>query len=371
MPSFRAFRIPRCVSLLLLLMGIFSSAAMAQQKIVVEDLKGRKVTLNGPAKRILIDDGRVLLAMALIHKDPVSLLAAWPRDINRLGTLTYQSYLKRFPKLAEIPQVASSATSFSVEKAIASRPDVALISLNAKLSDAEVRQCEAAGIRVVHLDFFIEPFKNSDKSLLILGEIIGRRSQADEFIRFRQQKISAISSKLGSAVKRPKVFLEVHAGMTGECCNAPGKGNIGEYISFVGGHNIAADVLPGATGKVNLEYVIAQDPKVYIATGGPHLEKAGGLVVGPGYTTERARASLEKISERPGLGSLSAVQRGDIHGLSHQLLNSPLDLLAVEALAKWIHPELFGSLDPAATMAEINRQFLAVPMEGTNWIDLR
>ncbi len=71
------------------------------------------------------------------------------------------------------------------------------------------------------------------------------------------------------------------------------------------------------------------------------------------------------------MGSLSAVKRGDVHGLSHQLLNSPLDLLAVEALAKWIHPELFGSLDPATTMAEINKRFLAVPMEGTNWIDLR
>ncbi len=272
-----------CRALLLaLLAGILAVSAAAQQKVVVEDLKGRKVTLDRPAQRILIDDGRVLLAMALIHQDPVSLLAAWPRDINRVGTATYQSYVKRFPKLETVPQVASSATAFSLEKAIASKPDVALISLNAKLSDAEVRQCEATGIRVVHLDFFIEPFKNSDKSLQVLGDLIGRRAQADEFIRFRQQRISAISSKLGSGVKRPKVFLEVHAGMSGECCNAPGKGNIGEYIDFVGGHNISADVLPGATGKVNLEYVIAQDPKVYIATGGPHLEKTGGLVVGAG-----------------------------------------------------------------------------------------
>lgn len=361
----------RLLATLFTFLFVFVASSAAQPKIVVKDMKGRTVTLNGPAKRILIDDGRVMLAMALIHKDPVSLLAAWPKDINRLGDLTYKAYLAKYPKLADVPLVASSATTFSLEKAIASKPDVALISVNAKLSDTEIKQCEAAGIKVVHLDFFVEPFKNVDSSLQILGDLIGARAKADEFVAFRKQHLSAISNKLGANPKRPKVFLEVHAGMAGECCNAPGKGNIGEYINFVGGHNIAADVLPAATGKVNLEYVISQNPSVYIATGGPHLEKTGGLVVGPGYTVERARASLKKITERPGLASLSAVKGGKVHGLSHQLLNSPLDLLAAEALAKWIHPELFGTLDPSKTMAEINRRFLVVPLEGTNWIDLR
>jgi iron complex transport system substrate-binding protein len=65
------------------------------------------------------------------------------------------------------------------------------------------------------------------------------------------------------------------------------------------------------------------------------------------------------------------VKSGRVYGLPHHLLNSPLDILAVEALARWIHPELFPDVDPARTLGEINTQFLAVPLEGTNWITLR
>ena len=53
------------------------------------------------------------------------------------------------------------------------------------------------------------------------------------------------------------------------------------------------------------------------------------------------------------------------------MLNSPLDILAVEVLARWIRPELFGDVDPAATLAEINNRFLSVPLEGTQWVDMR
>lgn len=39
-------------------------------------------------------------------------------------------------------------------------------------------------------------------------------------------------------------------------------------------------------------------------------------------------------------------------------------------MAKWIHPERFGDTDPAETLAEIDRRFLAVPLTGAMWIDL-
>jgi iron complex transport system substrate-binding protein len=159
--------------------------------------------------------------------------------------------------------------------------------------------------------------------------------------------------------------------MTPDCCNSPGKGNIGDYITFVGGHNIGADVLPGAAGRVSVEYIVSQNPEVYIATGGPHLEKTGGLVLGPGYSVDRARAALRKMTERPGISLIPAVKAGRVYGLAHQLLNSPLDILAVEALARWIHPDLFRDVDPDRTLAEMNRRFLVVPLDGVQWIALR
>ena len=77
------------------------------------------------------------------------------------------------------------------------------------------------------------------------------------------------------------------------------------------------------------------------------------------------------MARRTGLGGLPVVQAGRVHGLSHQLLNSPLDIVTVEVLARWIHPELFASLTPEQTLAEMNRTFLAVPVDGPLWLDLR
>ncbi len=129
-------------------------------------------------------------------------------------------------------------------------------------------------------------------------------------------------------------------------------------------------MLKQPSGKLNLEFVVERDPDIYIATGGPHLEKTGGFVVGPKYDVETSRASLRRVAARRGLSTLKAVREGRVHGLSHQLINSPIDIVAAEVLAKWIQPELFADLDPRATLDAINKDFLAVPYRGDYWTDL-
>ncbi|RKF17603.1 ABC transporter substrate-binding protein [Altericroceibacterium spongiae] len=345
-----------------------SSSAPAE----LTDISGRPITIDGPVQSIAIDDSRYLVALGLIHPDPVSLLAAWPKDVNRLGTDTYQRYLAKSPELADLPVISSSAGNFNMEALLAAAPDVALLSLESGISDAQIDQLEAAGIHVVIVDFFVKPFDNLEPSLRILGKLTGREQQAEDFIAFRAEHMKRIADAVAKlpASNRPKVFLEAHAGISNDCCNSPGRGNIGDYIDFVGGHNIGADVISQSFGKLNLEYVIAQDPKVYITTGGPHLAKAGGLVLGPEFTPEEARASLAKVAERRGISGLSAVASGNTHGFSHQLINSPLDIVAIETFAKWIHPEVFPDIDPAQTLETINNRFLAVPYDGTYWVDL-
>lgn len=349
------------------------AAAPAAAKTQIVDIRGRTVDLRGPARRLAIDDSRYLVALGLIHADPAALLVAWPHDVNRLGTETYQQFLEKAPGLAALSKVGSSAGAFDAESLLAAAPDVALLSLESGVTDAQIAQIEGAGIAVVVVDFFVKPFENLEKSLLILGAVTGRDQQARDFAAFRAERMKVIADRVAGLApdNRPTVFLEAHAGINADCCNSPGRGNIGDYLTFVGGHNIGADVIDQSFGKLNLEYVISRDPDVYIATGGPHLEKAGGLVLGAAYDAARARGSLVRMTERRGIAGLSAVKAGRAHGLSHQLINSPLDIVAVETIARWVHPDAFGDIDPAATLAEINRRFLAVPYEGVYWIDLR
>lgn len=357
------------LALSLCLLALARPAAAAE----VVDLRGRTVTLPDPVRKISIDDGRFLIALALIQADPVKPLAAWPRDVHRIGEATYAQFLEKFPALRQVPQIASSAASFNLEAVLAAAPDVAVVSLGGGPSDAQIAQLQAAGIAVVFIDFFTSPFKNQERSLRILGQLTGGKARADAFIELRRQRLDRIAQRVArlTPAQRPTVFLEAHAGISNDCCNSPGKGNIGDYIDFVGGHNIGADVLKGPSGKLNLEYVMSRDPKVYIATGGAHLERNGGLVLGVGYDAARARQSLNTMAQRQGLAQLGAVKSGKTYGLSHQLINSPIDIVAIEAFATWIHPELFGDVDPARTLAEINQRFLAVPYQGVNWIGLK
>lgn len=338
----------------------------------VTDLRGRSVTVPDAPASIAIDDGRFFLALALIDPEPVSRLAAWPGDINRLGEAFYQRAVEAFPALDTLPRVASSAESFDMESMLAAEPDVAVVSLNRGPSDAQVAQLEASGIPVVFIDFFIDPFAHQAPSLELLASLTGNEEQADEYLALRKEHLGVISTRLEPQEndEQPAVFMEAHAGITQDCCYSPGSGGVGDYIDFVGGHNIGADVLSQASGKLNREYIIASDPDVYIATGGPDLAKAGGLVLGGGYGEDEAQAALAKVAGRSGIKELAAVQEGRVHGLAHQLLNSPLDIVAVEALAKWVHPERFADLDPAATLEIINDRFLAVPYRGTGWVDL-
>nr|WP_222124949.1 ABC transporter substrate-binding protein [Variovorax boronicumulans] len=358
-----------CGLVLAALVASLGAAAAAE----LTDLTGRKVRVPDQVRKISIDDGRFLVALSLLQADPVQWLAAWPRDVHRIGEATYAQYVAKFPALRSVPQVASSAGSFNLEAVLAAAPDVAVVSVGAGPSQAQAAQLQAAGIPVVFIDFFDNPFRNQEPSLRILGQLTGGQAKAEAFIALRRAHLDRIARRVAqlAPTARPTVFLEAHAGMTGDCCNSPGKGNMGEYIDFVGGHNIGADVLKAPTGKLNIEYVMARDPQVYIATGGAHLEKSGGLVLGAGYDAARARASLVAVTQRQGIAQLSAVKSGRSFGLAHQLINSPIDIVAIEAFATWIHPELFQDVDPGKTLAEINSRFLAVPYQGAGWTSLK
>ncbi|MGO1616361.1 MAG: ABC transporter substrate-binding protein [Oceanisphaera sp.] len=357
-------------SILALCSVLTSFTVTAAQTIT--DLRGRTVEVPDEINTIAIDDSRFLLALSLLDKDPIRHLSAWPKDINRLGDAYYQGLAKAFPTLDDLPLVSSSAESFDMESMLAAEPDVAVVSLSRGPTDAQVALLEASGIAVVFIDFFIDPFKHQAPSLELLAKLTGNEQQATDYLALREQHLAEIAKRLAEhqAETKPTVFMEAHAGISQDCCFSPGTGGVGDYIEFVGGHNIGADVLSKASGKLNLEYIIASDPDLYIATGGPALEKNGGLVLGAGYSEAVAQAALTKVASRHGIADLSAVSKGRVHGLAHQLLNSPLDIVAVEVLAKWVHPQWFTDLDPAQTLQTINDDFLAVPYLGTNWIDL-
>lgn len=373
----RAARLPALIPAVLTLLAALAGAVLPARAapVTLTDIAGRSVTLKKPATRIVLAEGRQLIALALLDRDPVALLAGWSADLRRRDPATYGLVRTAFPRVDDVPLVGEgSEESFSVEKALSVQPDLIVLSgrLGATRPQQMLDQFAAAGVPVIFVDFFAHPFRNTVPSLRILGRAIGREAAAEAYVDFYEAHMARIAERLKApGVSRPKVLLEAHAGGSGPCCNVPARGSIGDFIDFAGGHNIAADVIPGTHGHLALEYVLREDPAVYIATGGPHMKGTGGLVLGPGYTVDEARASLREVVARNGVADLSAVRSGNVHGLFHNLVNLPLNVLVAEALAKWIHPDRFADLDPNVTLAEINARFLAVPFTGTYWVDLK
>jgi iron complex transport system substrate-binding protein len=85
---------------------------------------------------------------------------------------------------------------------------------------------------------------------------------------------------------------------------------------------------------------------------------------------ERARASLQAVIDSQRLSALTAVRTGNAHGIWHGFTDSPLHVVFIEALARWLDPVAFADVSAQATLDEINTRFAAVPYRGAFMVDL-
>jgi iron complex transport system substrate-binding protein len=290
-------------------------AAMAEP-ITVTDLLGRQVTLEKPAKRIVLSQGRHLQALALLHPDPVSLIAGWKEDYT-LDSASYAVWKEKFPQVSQIPSVgAATDLSFSVEKAIGLEPDLVVFGLftseatSAPMLQGITSSFEKAGIPVVFVDFFVKPMQNTLPSVDILGKLIGREEQAAAFTAFYSGKLKRIAERIGPETERPKVFMQVHAA-PGDCCNSPGRGIFDDFIVAAGGHNIGADVIPGIAGRISVEHLITVDPDIYVATGPREPWPAGRFPADLGPLRGRERSHLRRVAPLQRLAHPYPADRGD------------------------------------------------------------
>ncbi|MCQ9617587.1 ABC transporter substrate-binding protein [Paenalcaligenes niemegkensis] len=368
----------------LLWAAAFSVLALSAsaQPVTVVDALGRSVTLEKPATRVVLAQARHLPVLALLHPDPVSILAGWSDEFRTSFSNEYQNYLQRFPDIANVPTVARhTADSFSVEQALAQRPDLVVLTASfAGISKGQppedsvlLRHFSAAGVPVIIIDFFVDPLQNTVPSLRALGSAIGQDERTESFIDLYQSHMQRVADRLADldAEDRPPVLLHAHAGST-DCCNSPGTGTFNDMISYAGGHNIGSDVLKTVTGRLNFEYIYSSNPMVYVATGtGAGKRANAGLRIGTDVSPEEAQNSLERIIAANRLSSLPAMKAGNAHGIWHAFNDSPLHVVFIEALASWIHPERFQDVSAADTLNEINERFLTVPLKGTYMVDIQ
>lgn len=362
--------------------GMLLVAALpaAAEKIVVTDIIGRKVEVEAPVRKIILGEGRQMYFVAALDKDePFKRVVGWRDDLGKADPENYKAYLARYPQIAKLPTFGGMKEgAFDVEQAIALKPDVLFLNIEAKVASDEARLVEklaSVGIPVVYVDFREKPFEHTEPSMRLIGKLFGKEQVAEDFIKYRAQQIALVTDRLAkvSDLKRPLVMVERAGGYSDDCCMSFGDENFGKMVAFAGGRNLASPLIPGTFGTVNAERIVADNPDVVIVTGGnwDGFVPGGSWVgLGAGADMTEARRKLANLMKRPAFVQSAAVKSGRVHGIWHQFYNSPYQFVAIQQIAKWLHPELFKDIDPDATMKALHERFLPLPYEPGLWVSL-
>lgn len=371
------------------LRAIFTAAALSlsllsgpafAEKVKVTDIVGRTVEVEAPVRHVILGEGRQMyFVAALDREDPFKRVVGWRDDLSKADPDTYKAYLARYPAIAKLPSFGGMKEgAFDIEQAIALKPDVLFLNLEAKIASDEARLVEklaSVGIPVVYVDFREKPFQNTEPSMRLIGKLFGKEKTAEEFIAFRAAEIARVTDKLAQAkdLKKPVVMIERAGGYSDDCCMSFGRENFGLMVEIAGGRNLAADLIPATFGTVNAEAVVAANPEAVIITGGnwnAFVPNGAWVGLGPGADLIEARRKLTGLAQRPAFAQTQAVKNGRVHAIWHQFYNSPYQFVAIQEIAKWLHPELFGDLDAEKTLKTLHERFLPLPYEPGYWVSL-
>jgi len=357
--------------------GLLNSAYAAPT--TVTDVTGREVTVEVPAKRIILGEGRQIYLLGVLQREaPFANVVGWREDLSQADPDSYAAYAEKFPELKDLPTFGGFKDgTFDVEQAAALKPDLVLMNLESKAATEDAGyddKLAQLGIPIVYVDFREDPMANSVKSMEIMGKLTGHEDRAKEYVEFVDQQMKRVTDVLAKAeFTRPKVFVDRAGGYTDDCCLTFGNGNFGEYVEIAGGQNIAKDIVPGTFGTLNPEQIIASNPDQVIVTGGnweAYVLGGAWVGVGPGADMTAAHAKLKALSERTAMTGITAVKTGEIHAIWHQFYDNPYYFVAVQRLATWLQPQLFADLDPEATLKELHERFLPVSYRPGYWVSL-
>lgn len=360
--------VTRLVSLASLLAVSFPLFATSWP-VTLTDMDGQQITLKQEPKRVVLQDGRDILALALLDRAaPFERLVAWNNLLKKSDGPTWQLMAQKWPEANKIIDMGfSDKGDVNLESVVAERPDLMVAQLRAKASleqSGVLEKMKKLNIPVLFIDTFENPVKDTPASITLLGQALNREQQAKEYTDFYQQHYQAIIDKTRAVTPQPTVFFEAKAGLAGleSCCFTHSHVGWGAMVEAVGAKNIGSGLLPGATGDVSLEKVIAMKPDVYIVSGSQWASKNNAAVpFGYGVSQQQVDAAFDKMRQRPGFAEISAIRDGRFYGLYHNFYNHPYNIVGLEYLAKFIYPQQFSQLNPADTWHQILTRFTLIP----------
>ena len=345
--------------------------ALAQNwPVTVTDLDNRTVTIAQEPQRIILQDGRDILTLAVLEREnPFAKVVAWNNLPKKQDSETWNVLKRKWPEADKILDMKfSDQGNVDLETILSRHPDLMIAQLRAKPSLTQsgvLAKLEALHVPVVFVDYELHPVENTRPSIAMLGKVLGQSARAQAYLDFYQQRLDLLHQRVAEVKKKPLVFIEPIAGVAGldnGCCFTHARNGWGGLVEAAGGENIGSQLLPGATGNVSVEKIITMNPDYYLMTGSKRPGK-GTAIIPFGYNVDQADVAqaFNALLARQGVSSIPAVVAGHTGALYHHFYNNPYNIIAIEMLSKLFYPTQFKDIDPLADYHTLIARFTDIP----------
>ena len=318
-----------------------------EKEITILDGVGRIVTVEMPVERIIPTDYRTTETMLAIGAEDmiVGVDRAFHERMSEFG-------------LSDLPEVSMHGQFVDYEAVLVLDPDLVVIPLwqrnNAGIISENLPNTAAVVMGVTARRTIVP-------DVTIMGMLFGKEDEASELIGWIEsydEIVEERTEELGSE-EMPTFYYEYMSGAMKWHAITPDDSSAGHVAEGCGGSNIAAG-LPGTSGEVDPEWVIEQNPDVMFA------DLMKGFDSGPWKTEADMEELLTKIlADRPGFENVNAVKNGKVYLMDRDLVSGPRWVVGHIYFAKWLHPELFGDIDPEEIHNEYLEVFHDLELEGT------
>jgi cobalamin transport system substrate-binding protein len=277
-------------------------AAAARRTVV--DPTGRTVQVPSDPQRI------VALAPSVTE-----MIYAEKQQHRLVGVTRFSNYP---PAARKLPKVGSYI-QLDVERIVALRPDLVIAIKDGNPLSA-VKQLEEVGLPV----YAVNPLdlESVMQSMLALGDLMGAQARARRVVGGMQARIDKVRTCLSQTSRRPRVFFQIGVS---PIVSVGSDTFIHTLITMAGGVNLAAGSAPYP--RYSREQVIGLAPDVMVIS-----------------SMERHTQFEQVRAEWMQWPAIPAVRDHAIYIAPPDLFDRPSPRLvdALEVLARFIHPELYG-----------------------------
>ena len=295
-------RLVYLLSFILVLTLIVNVSLAGNFPVTVKDDVGRKITVYKEPQRIISTAPSV-----------TEILFALGLNEKIVGVTTLCNY----PEEAKTKEKIGTFQSPNIEKILSLKPDIVIATGGVQRQTVE--KLEQLGIPV--FVSYPRTMEEVIRSIYTIGHITGAEESAKKLAFDLKLRVAKVTSKVSKARVKPKVFFE----LWNEPLMSAGPGSfIDDIIRKAGGINIAGSS-KSAYPIFSLEQLVKEDPDVIIGA-----ESSMG-------------ANPLDVSKRPGWNTLKAVKNQKVFMINDDIVfrAGPRLVLALEIIARYLHPELF------------------------------